>query len=536
MVVSAYPDASEAGAEVLRSGGNAVDAAIATGFALAVTHPAAGNIGGGGFMVIRFPDGSTTAFDFREKAPLRAHPEMFVDEAGEYSSEMHHYSHLAVGVPGTVAGFDLAHQRYGSAEWPSLVEPAAELARDGFVVSERLAASLERMLPYFENYPATHQQFSHNGEPFQSGDTLVQADLAVTLERIRDQRRDGFYSGPTARLLAEEMVRGGGWITEEDLTRYQAQERTPVTGTYRGFDVISMPPPSSGGTALVQMLNLLEGWELTEAGHNTPQYAHYLAEAMRRAFRDRAAFLADPDFADVPVARLTSKEYADELRSAVDAAAASASNPSDVAFAVPPESPETTHYSVVDGEGMAVSVTYTLEGGYGSFITVPGAGFLLNNEMGDFNARPGLTTETGLIGTEANLARPEQRMLSSMTPTILARDGELVAVIGSPGGRTIINTVLQIILNVVDFEQSPLDAVASRRMHHQWLPDVVRLEDGLMSAEDVAILEGMGHSTGRRGSQGIAHCIFVDGASGGLIGVPDPRDSDGTAAGLVFPW
>ena len=532
MVVSAYPDASEIGTEVLRAGGNAVDAAIATGFALAVTHPTAGNIGGGGFMVIRFPDGRTTALDFREKAPLAAHPEMFLDESGEYSAQVHHYSHLAVGVPGTVAGFAHAHESYGSAEWRDLVDPAVGLARDGFVVRERLARSLERMLPRFETYPTTHAQFSKDGSPYQPGDTLVQADLGATLERIRDEGRAGFYAGTTARLLAEEMERGGGAITEEDLALYQAQERAPVTGTYRGFDVISMPPPSSGGTALVEMLNVLEGWDVAAMGHNSPEHAHHLVEVMRRAFRDRATYLADPDFADVPVERLTSKEYAAELRAVVEAGQAGASSPEDVsAAAVAPESAETTHYSVVDGDGMAVSVTYTLEAGYGSMITVPGAGFLLNNEMGDFNARPGLTTETGLIGTEPNLARPEQRMLSSMTPTILARDGALVAVVGSPGGRTIINTVLQIVVNTVDFEMAPAQAVASRRLHHQWLPNVARLEERYMSAEDAAVLEEMGHAIDWRSSQGIAHCIFVDPATGALVGVPDPRDSDGTAAG-----
>lgn len=535
MVVSAYPEASRIGAEVLRSGGNAVDAAVAVGFALAVTHPAAGNIGGGGFMVIRFPDGGATAFDFREKAPMRAHPEMFVDETGEYSSALHHRSHLAVGVPGTVAGFALAHEKHGSADWLGLVDPAARLARDGFEISPRLAASLERMLPAFSDYPATLAQFSRGGEPYQAGDTLVQADLASTLERIRDHGRDGFYAGVTAQLLEDEMVAGGGWITQEDLARYEAKEREPVRGTYRDHEVISMAPPSSGGTAVVEMLNVLEGFDLAALGHNTPAYAHHLAEVMRRAFRDRAAFLADPDFADVPVAHLTSKAYADELRAGIDAAAATPSNVADADAAVAAlarESSETTHYSVVDADGMAVAVTYTLEGSYGSFITVPGAGFLLNNEMGDFNARPGLTTERGLIGTEANLARPEQRMLSSMTPTILARDGRLVAVLGSPGGRTIINTVLQLVLNTVDFEQPPAEAVASRRMHHQWLPDVAVLEEGFMSEDAAAALAAMGHEVSWRSGQGIAHCIFVDPETGRLVGVPDPRDSDGVAAGF----
>ena len=531
MVVSAYPEASAAGAEALAAGGNAVDAAIATGLALAVTHPAAGNIGGGGFMVIRFPDGRATAIDFREKAPLRAHPEMFLGEDGEYSSRIHHRSHLAVGVPGTVAGFALAHERYGSAEWAGLVEPSVALARDGFVVSERLAGSLARMLDRFRDYPASFAQFSKDGEAYEAGETLVQADLAATLERIRDEGRDGFYSGATARLLAEEMERGGGWITEEDLARYEAKEREPVRGSYRGHEIISMPPPSSGGTALVQMLNVLEGFDVAAMGAGSPEVAHHLIEAMRRAFRDRAMFLADSDFADVPVERLTSKAYADEIRPTIQPGAASVSTPADVDAAANWESSETTHYSVVDADGMAVSVTYTLEGGYGSYITVPGAGFLLNNEMGDFNARPGLTSETGLIGTDANLARPEQRMLSSMTPTIVARDGELVAVIGSPGGRTIINTVLHLVVNLVDFSLPPAEVVAAKRLHHQWLPDRARLENGYMGEADAATLAAMGHEVGWAGGQGIAHCIFVDGTTGELVGVPDPRDADGTSAG-----
>ena len=531
MVVSAYPHASRAGAEALRTGGNAVDAAIATGFALAVTHPVAGNIGGGGFMVIRFPDGRATVIDFREKAPLRSHPEMFVDEDGEYSYQIHHRSHLAVGVPGTVAGFALAHEKYGTAEWAGLVEPSVRLARDGFEVSERLANSLAGRLEAFRDYPATFAQFFRDGEPYDPGDTLVQPDLAATLARIRDHGHDGFYAGETVRLLAEEMERGGGWITEEDLARYRAVQREPVRGTYRGYDIISMAPPSSGGTALVQMLNVLEGFDLSAMGANSPAHAHHLIEAMRRAFRDRALFLADPGFADVPVGRLTGKSYADEIRGTIRAEAAGVSDLADVGARPGREGTETTHYSVVDAAGMAVSVTYTLEGGYGSYITVPGAGFLLNNEMGDFNARPGLTSEQGLIGTEPNLARPEQRMLSSMTPTIVARDGELVAVIGSPGGRTIINTVLQIVVNLVDFRMSPADAVAAKRLHHQWLPDVARLEEGYMSEADAAVLAAMGHEVAWRARQGIAHSIFVDAGTGGLVGVPDPRDADGAAAG-----
>jgi gamma-glutamyltranspeptidase/glutathione hydrolase len=529
MVVSAYPEASRAGQAVLQQGGNAVDAAIATGFALAVTHPAAGNIGGGGFMVIRFPDGRSTAFNFREKAPLRAHPEMFLDEAGKYSPQLHHHSHRAVGVPGTVAGFVLAHQRYGTAEWKQLVQPAVELAEQGFVISPQLAGSLREMLPEFRKYPATLAQFSRNGEPYRAGETLVQGDLARTLQRIRDDGHAGFYAGETARLLVEEMEQHGGWITHADLQRYQAVEQQPVFGAYRGYDIISMSPPSSGGIALLQMLNILEGYDLRAWGKESPQTLHVLAEAMRRAYRDRARWLADPGFAQVPVAQLTSKGYAAELREGINLQQAGISAPTDVEL--PSESEETTHYSVVDGAGMAVAVTYTLEFSYGSYITVPGAGFLLNNEMGDFNPQPGLTTREGLIGTEPNLARPEQRMLSSMTPTIIARDGKLVAVLGSPGGRTIINTVLNLVVNTIDFEMTPAAAVAAPRTHHQWLPDTLLLEGELFTSPAAAELQQWGHRVQRRNRQGVAHVIFVD-PEGMLVGVPDPRDRDGAAAGV----
>lgn len=529
MVVSANALASEVGRAILQTGGNAVDAAVATGFALAVVHPTAGNIGGGGFMVIRFPDGSSTAFDFREKAPLRAHPEMFLDEHGEYSPEVHHNSHLAVGVPGTVAGFAKAHAEYGALAWNRLVQPAARIAGEGFVVSEALSQSLASATRRMQPYPASLHAFTKHGEPYQPGDTLRQPDLSRTLARIAAHGRDGFYRGETARLLVEEMRRNGGIISADDLERYEAQERAPVTGTYRGYDIITMPPPSSGGVALVQMLNVLEGYDLASLGHNSARYIHLLVEAMRRAYRDRATFLADADFIDVPVHRLTSKGYAEELRREIDLAHAGASAPADVEFQY--ESPETTHYSVVDAGGTAVSVTYTLEYGYGSGIVVPGAGFLLNNEMGDFNAKPGLTTESGLIGTEPNLARPQQRMLSSMTPSIIARDGELVAVIGSPGGRTIINTVMQVGLNVMEFGMDIQTAVNAPRIHHQWLPDGVRIEeDGVHEAVEAALM-GMGHAVRVGGTQGRAHSIMIDPVTRDRLGAADPRDADGGAAG-----
>ena len=528
MVSSQQWIASQVGADVLSSGGNAVDAAIATGFALAVTHPTAGNIGGGGFMVIRFPDGQSTAIDFREKAPLTSHPEMWLDETGEYSSDLHHRSHKAVGVPGTVAGFDKAHRLYGAASWVDLVQPAIDLAGEGFELSEALAGSIERFVGG-SPYEATVSAFSRGGVPYQAGQTWDQPDLARSLERIRDHRRDGFYRGETASLIAEEMRRGGGLITLEDLARYQARERATIEGTYRGYDIISMPPPSSGGVAIVTMLNILEAYDLAAMGHNSAAYIHHLAEAMRRAYRDRAEFLADADFNDVPVQRLTSKDHATWLRRNIDSERASISHPTDVEM--PPESPETTHYSVVDADGMAVSVTYTLEFGYGSGIVVPGAGFLLNNEMGDFNAGPGLTNASGLIGTTANLARPQQRMLSSMSPSIVARDGKLVAVIGSPGGRTIINTTMQLILNVVEFGMSIPEAVAAPRIHHQWLPDRIRIEANGISAKIQSQLEQMGHIVQLGGRQGSANSIGIDLSTGERLGAPDPRSPDSGARG-----
>ena len=528
MVSSQQWIASQVGADVLSSGGNAVDAAIATGFALAVTHPTAGNIGGGGFMVIRFPNGQSTAIDFREKAPLASDPEMWLDENGEYSSGVHHRSHKAVGVPGTVAGFDKAHRLYGAAAWADLVQPAIDLAGAGFELSESLAGSIERFAGR-SPYEATVSAFSKGGEAYQVGETWNQPDLARSLERIRDDRRDGFYQGETASLIAAEMRRGEGLITLEDLARYQARERNTIQGTYRGYDIISMPPPRSGGVAIVTMLNILEAYDLAGMGHNSAEYIHHLAEAMRRAYRDRAQFLADADFSDVPVQRLTSKEHATWLRRNIDSERASVSHPTDVEIV--PESPETTHYSVVDADGMAVSVTYTLESGYGSGIVVPGAGFLLNNEMGDFNAGPGLTNESGLIGTTPNLARPQQRMLSSMSPSIVARDGKLVAVIGSPGGRTIINTTLQLILNLVEFGMDIQEAVAAPRIHHQWLPDRIRVESDGILAEVHSQLEQMGHIVQVGGRQGSANSIGVDLTTGERIGAPDPRSPDSGARG-----
>jgi gamma-glutamyltranspeptidase / glutathione hydrolase len=528
MVISASTIASEIGARVLKEGGNAIDAAIATAFALAVTHPVAGNIGGGGFLVYRSSSGETTAYDFRETAPSRASPTMFLKQSN-YDADLHHNSYLSVGVPGTVAGLYQAWKERGKLPWKRLVDPAVRLAREGFVVSVGLADSLAAVLDQMKPYPASIAQFSKNGAPYEAGDVIKQPDLTVTLNRIARQGPPGFYEGETARLIENEMAAHGGLITREDLKSYRAKRRTPIRGTYRGFEILSMPPPSSGGVALVQMLNILEGYDLRTNGYNSAQNIHLVVEAMRRAFADRARYLGDADRnPQMPIDRLTSKEYAAQLRRTFDPARASKSSPT--TFSWPDESDETTHISVVDSQRNAVALTYTLEYGYGSRIVVPGAGFLLNNEMGDFNAGPGLTTADGLIGTEPNLAEPHKRMLSSMTPAILAKDGKLFMVTGSPGGRTIINTVLLTVLNVVDFGMDAQAAVDAGRFHHQWLPDRIVYEPYALSADTVALLKGKGHELQQGEKQGVAEVIVYNADTEMLEGGLDRRQPDGGIA------
>jgi gamma-glutamyltranspeptidase/glutathione hydrolase len=529
MVISQTEIASQVGADVMKDGGNAVDAAVATAFALAVTHPSAGNIGGGGFLVFRPASGEPVTYDFREMAPAKATDTMWL-ENGEYSYERHHLSHLSVGVPGTVAGMHLAWTDHGSLPWERLVEPAIRLAREGFVVSDGLARSLDSSMERMGKYPATKAQFSKNGAPYEAGDILKQEDLAESLVRIAEKGPAGFYEGETARLIAEEMAKNGGLITEDDLKEYRAKKRAPIRGTYRGYDIISMPPPSSGGIVIVEMLNILEGYDVAGDGFGSARNLHRMAESMRRAYSDRAQYLGDPDFnPDMPIERLTSKEYAAQLRRTIQADRASKSTPE--SFEWPSESPETTHYSVVDAERNAVSVTYTLEYGYGSGIVVPGAGFLLNNEMGDFNGAPGLTDENGLIGTSPNLTAPHKRMLSSMTPTIVAKDGKLLMVTGSPGGRTIINTVFQTILNVVDHDMSAQAAVDAGRIHHQWLPDRIRYERQSFSPDTLNVLTWMGHNLSETTNQGSAHVIVLNHEDDWLEGGVDRRSADTGAAG-----
>ncbi|HEY5647356.1 MAG TPA: gamma-glutamyltransferase [Pseudomonadales bacterium] len=526
MVVSANARSSEVGVAILKRGGNAVDAAVAVAFSLAVTHPAAGNIGGGGFLVHQGREGTAVAYDFRETAPAAAHPEMWLVD-GDYNDERHHLSHVSVGVPGTVAGLHLAWQDGGSLPWAELLAPAIEQAKKGIVVTDGLARSLENELPRLRKYPASVATFTNDGEPLRAGDLWRQPDLAATLKRIADKGPDGFYRGRTADLIVAEMQRGGGIIRHDDLAGYVAKRRTPVRGTYRGYEVLSMSPPSSGGVAIVQMLNVLEGYDVAASGFGSADTLHVMTEAMRRAFADRARYLGDPDFVEMPLSRLTAKAYAEELRQSIDPARAGVSSPE--SFTWPTESRETTHFSVVDKDRNAVSLTYTLEYSYGSGIVVPGGGFLLNNEMGDFNAGPDLTDDTGLIGTSANLAEPYKRMLSSMSPTIVNRDGELFMVTGTPGGRTIINTVLQTILNVIDHRANAQTAVDLGRIHHQWLPDTLYVERLAFSPDTLRLLRARGHRVEQVDEQGVAEVIVV--RDGVLEGGVDRRQSDGGIAG-----
>ncbi|MBM3781427.1 MAG: gamma-glutamyltransferase [Acidobacteria bacterium] len=529
MVVSQSDIASQVGFQVIKSGGNAIDAAVATAFALAVTHPTAGNIGGGGFLVYREGTGAATSYDFREKAPAGATPEMWLKD-GKYDFDLHHNSHRSVGVPGTVAGLHMAWKEKGTKPWKDLVQPAVVLARDGFEVSHGLARSLSGMLDEFKRYPASLAQFSRNGQPYQAGELLKQPDLARTLQRIADQGPAGFYEGETADLLEKEMKANGGLITRADLKAYQARKRDVVRGTYRGHEIIGMAPPSSGGIGVITMLNILEGYDLKANGYGSVKNLHLITESMRRAFADRAQYIGDPDFVtNIPVDRLISKEYGETLRKTISPTKASKSSPT--TFTWPTESQETTHLSVVDAQRNAVSLTYTLEYGYGSRIVVPGAGFLLNNEMGDFNAGPGLTNEQGLVGTPPNLAQVGKRMLSSMSPTIVTKDGKLLMVTGSPGGRTIINTVLMTILNVIDFGMNAQEAVDAGRMHHQWLPDRLSVERFGFSADSLNALRAMGHTVSEAGGQGVAEVIVLNQKDDMLEGGMDRRAPDGGAAG-----
>jgi gamma-glutamyltranspeptidase/glutathione hydrolase len=526
MVVSVSRPASEVGVQVLREGGNAVDAAVAVAFALAVTWPEAGNLGGGGFMLV-YPGGGQepVVIDFRETAPQAATEDMFAKGAGS--------EYRLVGVPGTVRGLGMAHRRFGTLPWKDLVRPAARLADEGFAVGEALAGSLNGLLRRPDNLEEVRRVFGNDGgrRPWQAGDRLVQKDLARTLRRLAEDGPGAFYAGELADLFEREMRQGGGLVTRADLARYEAKERKPVHGTYRGYDVYGPPPPSSGGVCLVEMLNLVEPLELRRHGRWSPYTLHALTEAMRRAYCDRARHLGDPDFAPAP-AELTDKAYAARLARTIDPGRATPSAALAPDLLGPAEGGHTTHFSIIDRTGMAVANTYTLEEDFGSRIVVRGAGYLLNNEMGDFNPRPGVTDRDGHIGTPANRVAPGKRMLSSMCPTVVAKDGRAVLVTGSPGGRTIINTVFCVVLNRLEFGMPLREAVDAPRQHHAWMPDVLSVEEGLRSAHGRSLerLREMGHAVGPPERQGDAHSISVEASGPRYRGVADGR-LDGWAAG-----
>lgn len=530
MVVSDNKVASQVGIDILKKGGNAIDAAVATAFALEATHPQAGNIGGGGFIVFMDSTSKTTTIDFREKAPLLATPDMFLDANGKLVEGSNHNGLKSVGVPGTVAGLYLAHSKYGSLKWKDLVQPAIDLAKKGVVLSYTLASHAKDIQAgsspeFLKNYFTDSE-----GKLLEQGDLWKQKELANTLKQIKKKGKDGFYKGKVAQEIADYMKNNGGLISLEDLEKYSAVEREPVKGTYNGYTIYSMPPPSSGGAALIEMMNLMEQANLDSIPFNSTEYVHLVAETMRRAFADRAEHLGDPDFnPNLPLDKLTSKEFAKMRYDNIDFDKASVSD--STKFGQLYDGTNTTHLSVIDKDRNAVSLTYTLEQSYGSEMGSPKLGFIFNNEMGDFNPQPGYTNSGGLIGTDPNLIRPEKRMLSSMTPTIVAKDGKPYLIIGSPGGRTIINTVFQTVLNVLEYGMPIEKAIEMMKIHHQWLPDQLVYEKDLLSPDTQKALEKMGHKT--RGVQNLGRLmgIIYNPELNIYIGASDLSSPDGAPIG-----
>ncbi len=549
-VVSQQGDASDIGRDAMRSGGNAVDAAVATAFALAVTHPAAGNLGGGGFLVaFDASSGKVFTFDFRETAPSGSTPTMYLTPEGKLKPG-HRAGPRAAGVPGTVRGLALAHKRLGSRPWADLVRPAAKLARDGFVISGTLARGLNAQLfdpqkvdradvpedlganaDRLAHFEASVKAYRHpEGRPWREGDRLIQTDLANTLDRIAANGPDEFYQGETAKLIVAHNEKLGGLITAADLAAYQAVERNPIHGQFRGFDIYGMGPPASGGILMMQMLNILERFDLAADGPKHPRTLHRITEAMRRGFFTRATEIADPDRVEVPIEKLISKAYADKLAASIGEKAIPSAELAPFRIEHP-EGTDTTHLSTIDGKGNAVALTYTLEEGYGCKSVVAGAGFLLNNEMGDFNLRPGYTDALGRIGTKANLIEPGKRMLSSQTPTIVLKNGKVRLVTGSPGGRTIPNTTIWVVLNTLEFKLSPREAVDAPRTHHPWFPDVIALEGKSWPEETLNALRERGHRLKTGGIQGDAHSIMVDLDSGVIHAEADSRRKTSRSSG-----
>jgi gamma-glutamyltranspeptidase/glutathione hydrolase len=530
MVATQDEQATRIGLAILQQGGNAIDAGVAIGFALAVTLPRAGNLGGGGFMMIHSKaHNETVALDFREMAPAAAQRDMYLDEDGNAVAERSRFSYQAVGVPGSVAGLALAAEKYGTLPLATLMAPAIELARDGMPVSVDLSESLKGLQKRFQPWPESMKIFFKEGDaPYEAGEILVQTDLAESLQLIADTGPEAFYQGAIAEKIAADMAANGGLITLEDLGNYRPIIREPVRGSYRGYDILSMPPPSSGGVHIVQILNILEAYPIAELGHNSASTMHRMAEAMKLAYADRSEYLGDPDYAKVPVTGLTAKAYAAELRQQINnnrARPASEIKPNNP---IPYESNQTTHYSVMDQDGNVVSTTYTINFSYGSGIVAKGTGILLNNEMDDFSAKPGVPNAYGLLGGEANAVEGGKRPLSSMTPTIVMQDGDVYLVTGSPGGSRIITTVLQIIMNVIDHGMNIAEATLAPRMHHQWLPDEIRIEEGLNS-DTVALLQALGHKVAVKNAMGSTQSIMR--LPEGLYGFSDTRRRNSLTVG-----
>ncbi|WP_380183204.1 gamma-glutamyltransferase [Kalamiella sp. sgz302252] len=531
MVASVDALATQAGVDVLKRGGNAVDAAIAVGYALAVTHPQAGNLGGGGFMLIRTASGHTTAIDFREMAPIKASRDMFLDAQGNADSKKSLTSHLASGVPGTVAGFALANKEYGTLPLAQLIAPAIQLAEKGIVVNEALADDLKVYgKEVLINHPNSKAVFyKADGQPYARGEKLVQHNLARSLKLIATLGPDAFYKGAIADEIAAEMAANGGLIGKEDLANYKAVERKPISGTYRGYEVFSMPPPSSGGIHIVEILNILENFDLAKMGFGSADAMQVMAEAEKHAYADRSEYLGDPDFVKVPWQALTNKAYAKSLAQQIDVNKALPSSEIKPGKLAPYESNQTTHFSVVDKQGNAVAVTYTLNTYFGSGIVAGKSGILLNNEMDDFSAKPGTPNIYGLVGGEANAVQPYKRPLSSMSPTIVAKDGKTWLVTGSPGGSRIITTVLQMVVNSIDFGMNVAEATNAPRFHHQWLPDQLRVEKGF-SPDTLKLLEEKGQHVKVLPAMGSTQSIMI-GPDGTLYGASDPRSIDDLTAG-----
>jgi gamma-glutamyltranspeptidase/glutathione hydrolase len=534
MVSSVSEIASQVGVDVLKRGGNAVDAAVAVGLALAVVWPSAGNLGGGGFMVIRQANGKATAIDYREMAPAAAHRNVYLDEKGEYVAESSTYGHAAAGVPGTVAGLSYALEKYGTMKWADVAKPARQLAAEGFPVWYQLERSLKNASKHLSRYPETNRIFLRDGKPYETGEIFKQPELAAVFERMIKRGPREFYEGKTAQLIEESMRRAanGGkvWMTVEDLKNYKAVEREPLRGVYRGHEIITMPPPSSGGVAMIEMLNILERYDLKSMGAGSSQSIHVMVEAMRRAFADRAQFLGDPDFVKVPVAGLVSRKYADKLAATIDLERASTSQDVRSGDPLAYESEETTHFTVVDKDGNVASNTYTINDSFGNKITVEGAGFLLNNEMDDFAPKPGAPNAYGLIQGEANAVTARKRPLSSMTPTIVLKDGKLLFAVGSPGGPTIINTVTQVIVNIIDHGMNIQQAIDWPRVHHQWMPDQIVYEPYGLVPDVLNRLKSMGHQFGNQRYMGDAEGVMIEVNTDVRLGGSDPR-LDGKSIG-----